>query len=73
MYSVRFFVGFLGAAAAAPVVGILHERTGSLAAVMVVLAAVALAMLACAWYFPDRPEELRPELWAAQPGAVAAE
>ena len=39
----------------------------------IVLAAVALAMLACAWYFPDRPGELRPELWAAQPGAVAAE
>jgi len=70
MYSIRFFVGFLGAAAAAPVVGILHERTGSLAAVMVVLAAVALVMLACAWFFPDRPEELRPELWAAQPGVV---
>jgi len=51
-------------------VGILHERTGSLAAVMVVLAAVALVMLAYAWFFPDRPEELRPELWAAQPGVV---
>ena len=33
MYSVRFFVGFLGAAAAAPVVAWLHERTGSLTAV----------------------------------------
>ena len=63
MYSVRFFVGFLGAAAAAPVVGILHERTGSLAAVMAVLAAVATVTLGCAWFFPDRPEELRPELW----------
>ena len=30
MYSIRFFVGFLGAAAAAPLVGFLHERTGSL-------------------------------------------
>jgi len=63
MYSVRFFVGFLGAAAAAPVVGILHERTGSLAAVMAVLAAVATVTLGCAWFFPDRPEELQPELW----------
>ena len=26
MYSVRFFVGFLGAAAASPLVGFLHER-----------------------------------------------
>ena len=73
MYSVRFFVGFLGAAAAAPVVGILHERTGSLAAVMAVLAGVALVTLGCAWFFPDRPEELRPELWAGAPGAVPAE
>ena len=78
MYSVRFFVGFLGAAAAAPVVGILHERTGSLAAVMVVLAAVALVTLGCACFFPDRPEELRPELWDVhpdnlQPGTVPAE
>ena len=71
MYSVRFFVGFLGAAAAAPVVGILHERTGSLAAVMAVLAGVALVTLGCAWFFPDRPEELQPELWAV-PGAGAA-
>ena len=31
MYSVRFFVGFIGAAAAAPMVASLHERTGSLA------------------------------------------
>ena len=38
MYSVRFFVGFLGSAAAAPLVGFLHERTGSLATVTAVLA-----------------------------------
>jgi hypothetical protein len=67
----RVRVGFLGAAVAAPVVGILHERTGSLAAAMAVLAGVALVTLSCAWFFPDRPEELRPELWAA-PGAGAA-
>ena len=64
MYSVRFFVAFLGSSLAAPLVGLLHERTGSLAAVTLVLAAVALITLACAWFFPDRPEELRPELWA---------
>ena len=81
MYSIRFFVGFLGAAAAAPLVGILHERTGSLAAVLVVLAIAAVLMIACALAFPDRKEELHPELWQpdappgpARPGmAVAAE
>ena len=67
MYSVRFFVGFLGAAAAAPLVGFLHERTGSLTAAIVVLAGFALVTLACALFFPDRPEELRPELWNAVP------
>lgn len=67
MYSVRFFVGFLGSAAAAPLVGFLHDRTGSLAAVMAVLAAVALVTLGCALAFPDRREELEPERWAALP------
>jgi MFS family permease len=67
MYSVRFFVGFLGAASAAPLVGFLHERTGSLTAAIVVLSGFALVTLACALFFPDRPEELRPELWNAVP------
>ncbi|NNM72519.1 MFS transporter [Enterovirga aerilata] len=71
MYSVRFFVGFLGAAAAAPLVAFLHERTGNLTAVTLVLAAVALVTLGCALLFPHRPEELRPELWDAK--AVPAE
>lgn len=62
MYSVRFFVGFLGSAVAAPLVGLLHERTGGLAAVTLVLAAVSLILLGCAFLFPDRREELRPEL-----------
>ena len=77
MYSIRFFVGFLGSAAAAPLVGILHQRTGSLASVMVVLAVVAVITLGCALAFPNRKEELQPELWAraAEPRgmAVAAE
>ena len=42
IYSVRFFVGFLGAAAAAPVVAVLHERTGSLTLVTLVLAAFSV-------------------------------
>jgi MFS family permease len=65
MYSIRFFVGFLGAAAAAPLVGFLHERTGNLSTVMLVLAVLAVITLLCAVFFPDRREELKPELWAA--------
>ena len=64
IYSVRFFVGFLGAAAAAPVVAVLHERTGSLTLVTLVLAAFSIVTLGCALFFPDRKEELQPELWA---------
>ncbi len=75
MYSVRFFVGFLGAAAAAPLVGLLEQRTGSLTVVLIVLAVVALITLFCAVFFPDRKEELQPALWARamEPQAVAAE
>ena len=65
LYSVRFFLGFLGSAAAAPLVGFLHERTGSVTAATLVLAAFAVVTLGCAILFPDRPEELQPELWAA--------
>jgi predicted MFS family arabinose efflux permease len=72
MYSVRFFVGFLGAAAAAPVVAWLHERTGSLAAATLVMAGFGVVTLGCALAFPDRREELQPELWA-EVGVVAAE
>ncbi len=72
MYSVRFFVGFLGSAAAAPLIGVLHQRTGNLSAVMLVLAAVAAITVACALFFPDRPEELQPELWEQAPGRLPA-
>ncbi len=71
IYSIRFFVGFLGAAAAAPVVGFLHERTGNLTLVTLVLAGFSVVTLACALFFPDRPEELAPERWAGV--AAAAE
>jgi MFS family permease len=73
MYSVRFFVGFLGSAGAAPLVGFLHERTGTLGAAVLVLAVFSLATLACALFFPDRPEELAPELWEAHAAPLAAE
>lgn len=65
MYSVRFFVGFLGSAAAPPLIGFLHERTGNLAAAVLVLAAFALVTLGCALAFPHRREELDPGLWGA--------
>jgi MFS family permease len=64
IYSVRFFVGFLGAAAAAPLVSTLYERTGSVAAVTSVLAVFSVVTLGCALFFPNRKEELEPELWA---------
>ena len=71
IYSVRFFVGFLGSAAAAPVVSIFYERTGSVAAVTTVLAAFCVVTLGCALFFPDRKEELEPALWADAPPAAA--
>jgi len=74
MYSVRFFVGFIGSAAAAPLVGWLHDRTGSLTLVTLVLAACSLITVACALLFPDRPEELDPARWRLlAPAPVAAE
>ncbi|MFC0386438.1 MFS transporter [Muricoccus vinaceus] len=71
LYSVRFFVGFLGAAAASPAIGSLHEAFGNLGVVMVVLAGFGAITLACALLFPDRPEELRPELWGVPQGGAA--
>jgi len=75
MYSVRFFVGFLGAAASAPLVAWLYDRTGSLTTVTLVMAGFGVVTLGCALAFPDRQEELRPELWdvaADGGGAMAA-
>lgn len=74
LYSIRFFVGFLGAAAAAPLVALLHDATGNVALTLVVLGAVAGVTLICALFFPERPEELKPELWAAssRPAGAAA-
>ena len=67
LYSIRFTIGFMGAAVASPLIGYLHEATGSLAVAMIVLAGVAVVTLVCAFAFPDRPEELKPELWAQAP------
>jgi hypothetical protein len=73
IYSVRFFVGFLGAAAAAPVVSVLYERTGSVAAVTMLLSGFSVVTLGCALFFPNRPEELHPELWGETMVPLAAE
>jgi hypothetical protein len=72
MYSIRFFVGFLGSAAAAPMVSLLHERSGNLQSAILVLAGFAVAILLCALAFPDRREELHPEEWALAAGQPAA-
>jgi len=73
MYSVRFFIGFLGSAASAPLIAALYGRTGSQAACLAVLAGFAVVTMCCAWFFPDRKEELNPELWAeAHPRQVPA-
>jgi MFS family permease len=72
LYSVRFFIGFLGAAAASPLVGLLHERTGSLGLTLVLLAGFGAVTLLCALFFPDRKEELRPELWAGPAQAAVS-
>lgn len=65
LYSIRFFVGFIGAAAASPVIAWLHGTAGGLGAVLATLSACAAITVICALFFPNRPEELRPELWAA--------
>jgi MFS family permease len=74
LYSIRFSVGFLGAAMASPLVAWLHDAHGGSGAVLAVLGIFATVTLACALFFPDRKEELRPELWpqAAAPRGVAA-
>ena len=73
LYSIRFTVGFLGAALASPLIGFLHEATGDMALAMVVLAGVACVTLACALWFPNRPEELRPEDWSKSAVPAPAE
>jgi hypothetical protein len=39
---------------------------------MLVLAGFAAVTFCCALLFPNRPEELRPELWALAPAGSAA-
>ena len=69
LYSIRFTIGFMGAALASPLIAWLHGATGSLTSAMLVLAGVGGVTLLCAFAFPNRPEELAPERWAAAPEA----
>jgi MFS family permease len=71
MYSVRFTIGFLGSAAASPLIGLLHDATGTVVAPLLVLAGFGALTTLCALAFPNRREELRPELWAEAPEATA--
>jgi len=73
IYSIRFTVGFLGAALASPIVGFLHEATGNLALAMVVLSGFGMVTLVCALWFPNRKEELKPELWNVSAAPAPAE
>jgi MFS family permease len=74
LYSIRFSVGFLGAAMASPLVAWLHDWYGGSGAVLTVLGIFATVTLACALFFPDRKEELQPELWTqpAPPRGITA-
>lgn len=65
-YAVRFFVGFVGAAAAAPLVGLLHARRGDMQAVLWALAAVGLATALFAAAFPRLATAPRPRPAAGQ-------
>jgi MFS family permease len=53
IYSLRFFLSFVGSTAAAPLVGAVYDRTGSTGAVSLLLTAAAAVMVACAGLFPD--------------------
>ncbi len=74
LYSIRFTIGFMGAATASPLVGYLHESSGSVATALLVLAVFGAVTFICALAFPNRKEELQPALWAraAENGALPA-
>jgi hypothetical protein len=52
MYSIRFFVGFIGTAAAAPMAVWLHARTGSLATATLVMADLVIDTFRARWRSP---------------------
>ncbi len=68
VYALRYSVSFAGSAAAVPLVGALRDRFGGFEWVFVVLGLIAVLIVAGAFAFPHRPEELAPA-----PKPVAAE
>ncbi len=57
IYALRYFLGFVTAGAAVPLVSFLHERVGGFAAVYLVLAAMGVFVFLGALLFPaDRPK-----------------
>ena len=70
LYSIRFTIGFLGSAAASPLVGFLHDATGTVGLSLLILAGFGAVVFLCALLFPNRQEELAPERWRDAPEAV---
>jgi MFS family permease len=66
-YAVRFFVGFVGAAAASPLVGLLHARTGDMQAALWVLAATGALTAVFAMGFPRLTTATAPRPPAPKP------
>jgi MFS family permease len=54
VYAVRYVVTFFVAAVAVPLISVLHATPGGFRNVFLVLAALAVAILTAAWFFPSR-------------------
>jgi hypothetical protein len=54
VYAVRYVVTFCVAAVAVPLISVLHATAGGFRNVFLVLAALAVAILGAAWFFPSR-------------------
>jgi hypothetical protein len=71
LYSIRFTIGFLGAAIASPLVGFLHSGDGEPRARDDRAGRGGGGDAGLRAAFPNRREELNPELWASAPEANA--
>lgn len=75
LYSYRFFVGFLGAALASPIIAWLYDLAGNVGLTILLMVLFGGITFTCALFFPDRPEELavnRPPAAPAAPGPTAS-
>lgn len=66
VYALRYSLSFAGSAAAVPLVGTLRDSFGGFEWVFVVLGIIAVLIVAGAFAFPHRPEELAPNPAAAE-------